>query len=119
MKDAMWKVAPSGDFRFVGKNAGQLSMSGFTGGFVDYSKLTSDLVSEFGRNVRIPIEKAEAFMDSDRTGFRKAHLRDKVLKPMEKEMSLVVERPGGVNEGSFPRGRSVRFMFLDAPMKLL
>ena len=114
MKEAMWKTAPGGDFRFIGKNANQFSMSDK---MVDYSQLTDDLIAEFGCNNWVSIEDAEAFMASDRTGFLMSHLRDKSLIPKEREQSLDVYRPGGVRKSAFPPNKGVRFRFLDEPLQ--
>ena len=86
---------------------------------VNYSQLTDDLIAEFGRNEWISIESAEKFMDSDRTGFLKSHLRDKALIPNESEQILEVHRPSGGRKGTFPPGKGVRFRFRDAPLQPL
>ena len=117
MKDAMWKVAPNGDYRFIGAKASQFSLSEFSGGFVDYTPLVDDLVQEFGRSNWISVDDADKFMASDRTGFRKAHLRQKVLAPMEKEGRLVKD-PSDVRKGAFPSGRGLRFKFVEPPKEI-
>lgn len=123
MKDAMWKVAPSGDYRFVGKNASQISMSAISDDFVGsselgYSELSADLIREFGCDNWVDVDNADRFMASDRTGFRTSHLRSKALKPMESEGRLIVERPSGVNKGAFTPKKGIRIMFPGTPTRL-
>lgn len=108
MKEAMWKVDPSGGYRFQGGRLGQtrLEIS------VDTSNLRSELVERFGRGVWVPIEELEQFMQSDETLFHSGHLKTKTLAPMKREGLILVERPPG--QGGFKPGTKIKF--LDDPV---
>lgn len=117
MKEAMWRVAPGGDYRFVGARKSQFSMTAFSEAFVDYTGLASDLIAKFGHNNWITLEAALEFMATDGTGFLPTHLREKALKPMEEDGRLAVERPR--RGGAFIKDRGIRIMFPDTSTRLL
>lgn len=89
MKQAIWRVAPMGDFRFRGGQIGQLMLGD---DFVDYSLLEKDLQQEFRLQGWQSIDEVEAFVQSDATGFHSSHLRT-ALRSMEESGDIRVRRP--------------------------
>ena len=92
MKQAIWKVAPFGDFKFRGGQLGQLVLGE---GLVGSSLLEKALQNRFASKGWQRIEDVEDFVKSDATDFHSSHLRVKTLNPMEKSGKIEVERPPG------------------------
>ena len=106
MKQAMWKVAPLGGYRFRSDTLGQLS---FQSRLVDFNELGRTLVDEFGMNQPIEIETIEEFMRSDRVVFHSGHLKSR-LADMERASTLIVDESPRKRSGAFPPGTLVRFV---------
>lgn len=105
MKKAMWKVAPHGNFRFVG---GQQSQIPFGAKLVDFNELQQQLVSQFEGKGWCTVAEIEDFVKSDASQFHSGHLRGEALTPMERARVIEVRRsePGA----GFSRGKTmVRF----------
>ena len=92
MKQAIWKVAPFGDFKFRGSQLGQLTLGP---DLVDFSLLEKALQNRFASKGWQKIEDVEDFVKSDATDFHSGHLKRKTLTPMEKSGKIEVERPPG------------------------
>ena len=92
MKQAIWKVAPFGDFKFRGGEYGQLI---FGGDIVDCTPLESELQQQFQAKGWQRVEDITAFVKSDATLFHSGHLKMKTLRPMEKSGLIVVKREPG------------------------
>jgi hypothetical protein len=109
MKDAMWDVAGDGSYRFNGLHRYQplLLDQSSAGNFVGLEK---DLTVKFGYDRWVSIEELENFMKGDQTLFRKAHLRDKVLKPLQNQRKLEVHNQA--RRGQFPLWKDIRVRFL-------
>ncbi len=101
MKQAIWKVAPFGDFKFRGSQLGQLTLGP---NFVDFSLLENALQEQFREKGWQKIEDVIDFVKSDATDFHSSHLKVKTLKPMEKNGKIEVERPPG-RRGFVPGSR--------------
>ncbi len=102
-KAAMWKVDPSGNFRFADRLAGQLVL--FSGDNLDVGPLARELTKTFsGREVTI--EEIENFT-LEMTPYLDTHLRRKVLAPMEKAQKIEVTHRTG--KSAFPRGTKIKF----------
>ena len=106
MKQAMWKVAPFGDFQFKGGMHSQLTLGSE---IVDFTPLKDDLQREFGLNQYVSIDSIEEFMRSDRTTFHTGQVR-RVLIDMERESMLEVKDGTRGRRGSFPHGTVLRFV---------
>lgn len=109
MKQAMWNVAPFGDFRFKSGLKDQLILGSE---FVDFSLLKDGLLSEFGMNHWVAIEDVERFMSSDRTEFHTGQFKQ-VLKEMEENGEIHVDDESRSRRGSFPD--ETRFKFVELP----
>ena len=106
MKQAIWKVAPFGDFRFRGSQLGQLTLGD---DLLDFSLLENALQNEFASKGWQRIEDVEEFVKSDATDFHSGHLKRKTLTPMEKSGKVEVERAPGRRGGSFTPGTRILF----------
>ena len=105
MKKAIWKVAPQGDFRFVGGTQDQIS---FGNNLVDFTELQSQLVNQFDSGRWWSIDDIEDFVKSDQSQFHSGHLRSNALVPMEQARVIEVRRSEG--GGGFPEGKTdIRF----------
>ena len=103
MKQAIWKADPSGSYRFRG-------YAGNQGLLFDTSTepLAKQLQEHFGDRPT-PIEDIEAFVMSDKTMFHKGQLRQKTLRPLEKDGRISVSRPQGTRGFTNGKGITVRF----------
>ena len=107
MKQAIWKVAPFGNYKF---QSGQQEQLTFGTDFIDYGLLQKTLVDEFGHDTWVRIEALEDFVKSDRTQFHSSHLRTSTLKPMENEGQLEVRDGSRKRSGTYPKGTVLRFL---------
>ncbi len=105
MKQAIWKVAPLGDFRFRGSQLSQLVLGE---GLVDFSLLENALQERFRGKGWQRVEDVEDFVKSDATDFHSGHLKRNTLTPMENSGKIEVERPPG-RRGFVP---GTRILFL-------
>ncbi len=107
MKQAMWKAAPFGDFRFKGGMDRQFTLGPE---IVDFSPLEDDLRREFGLDQYVPIESVRKFTRSDKTAFHTGHLRN-VLSAMERqEMLAIKDSARKRRKGNYPNGTSIMFV---------
>lgn len=107
MKEAIWKVVPSGDYRFRSGLDSQLHL-GST--MVDYSSLRRALYEEFKSQTEVDIESVSDFVKSDRTEFHSGQLRNHALKPMEDEGAIEVVPGSRSRRGTYPNGTKLRFL---------
>ena len=107
MKQAIWKMMPLGDNKFVGRRNQQLS---FGEDAVDFTILENALYEEFGYGKWVRIEDIQNFVMSDKTNFHSGHLKTKTLKPMESAGKLEVQ-PGSRNrKWAYTKGTVLRFV---------
>ena len=106
MKQAIWKVAQFGDFKFRGSQLGQLTLGE---GFIDFGLLEETLQEQFRAKGWQKIEAIEDFVKSDATDFHSGHLKQKTLTPMEKSGKIEVERPQGKSKKGFTPGTRILF----------
>ena len=106
MKQAMWKVAPTGGYSFRSDTLGQLS---FRSKAVDFNELERALICEFGMNKPIAIESIIEFMRSDRVLFHSGQFRSH-LAGMEQASTLIVDQSRRKKRGTFPSGTVLRFV---------
>ncbi len=102
MKDAMWSVDPGGGFRFSDRLAGKDVL--FTPE-PNLQPLRKELLSHFAGAKRVSVEAIEwhAILQ---TPYRGTHVRP-VLRPLEKEGVIVVNRPPGKKQ--FTQGVTIDF----------
>ena len=106
MKQAMWKVAPFGDFRFRGGMDRQFTLGADV---VDFSPLRDDLLREFGLNEYVSIDLVEHFIRTDRTLFHSGHHK-RVLADMEREGRVEAKEGTRRQKNSYPSGTVIRFV---------
>ena len=111
MKQAMWKVAPFGDFRFRGGMDRQFTLGAEV---VDFSPLRDDLLGEFGLNEYVAIDLVENFMRTDRTLFHTSHYK-RVLADMERDGRVEAKEGTRRQKNSYPPGTVIRFVEAPPP----
>lgn len=103
MKQAIWRVAPFGDFTFRGLGRDQLSLELAVTDTMPFRQHLRD----FAGDRWTTIEDLEDFAMSDATPFHSSHLKQKTLVPMEREGLIEVRRPEG--RRGFVEGTVIRF----------
>lgn len=106
MKQAMWRVAPSGQYTFRGSRSGQLEL---TVDEPDFEPPKQQLCEEFGGRGWVAIEDITKFMASDRTEYHSGHLKKGALKPLEREGLLHVDETSRKRRWTYPKGTRIRF----------
>ena len=107
MKQAIWKAAPFGDFKFRGGQLGQLTLGESV---IDFSLFEKDLHNRFTSKGWQKIEDVEDFVKSDATNFHSGHLRGKVLKPMEAQGGIEIQQGTRKRSRTYPPGTVLRFL---------
>ena len=107
MKQAIWKVAPFGNFKFRGSQLGQLTLGDSV---VDFSQLEEALQEQFRSKGWQKIETVIDFVKSDATEFHSGHLKVKTLKPMETDEKIEVQAGTRKTSGTYPDGTILRFL---------
>jgi hypothetical protein len=105
MKEAMWKVAPFGDYAFRGSRAGQFGLELTP---LDLAPLRRQLAERF-TGEWTSIEDVVAFMQSDATDYHPGHLKKRTLAPMEREGLLEVQGSSSRRACQYPPGTRIRF----------
>lgn len=108
MKDAMWRVDPVGTFRFSDATTPQQPV--LFQPEADFEPLRR-LVAEHYAGKAVSIDEIEMFVVTD-TAFRRSHLREHVLRPLEEQVPPgleVVAPPTGRRRGTFPKGTRLQF----------
>jgi len=98
MKQAMWKVAPEGDYTFNGKGLEQMTLSFFNGNTGELDRI---LLDEYRDQPRVTVPELEAFMQSDRLRFHSGQLRQS-LKRLEANGGITVDASTRTRKGTFP-----------------
>ena len=106
MKQAIWKEAPLGDYKFKGDLINQLSLGD---DMLDFATFGESLFDEFGSRNWVTIEEVINFTKSDRTGFHSGHLKMKTLSPMERSGAVEVKSNSRKGKRGFPSGTRLRF----------
>ena len=105
MKQAIWKVAPFGDYAFRGTRTGQLGLALET---VDLASFASELSTALQHGKWILFKEALEFAQSDLTDFHSGHLK-KTLVHLEDSRLIEVDPRSRKKARSFPDGTKFRF----------
>lgn len=106
MKQAIWRVAPFGDYSFRGARGDQL---GLEIGGADLERFGGELRSAFPAGAWIRVEDLRAFSQSDKTDFHSSHLIG-ALKILEAAGMLAGDPASRKKPRSYPSGTRVRFV---------
>ena len=107
MKDAIWKVAPFGDFAFHGTRSKQLTLGVEA---VDFRPLRKALQDRFKGQGWVTIERVIEFVGSDETDYPSGRLKTPVLVPMEKEKLIEVDPKTRKKTLTYPERAKLRFL---------
>lgn len=88
MKDAMWSVDKTGNYRFSGYNASSLQLT-LIDDAPNFEILNDQFVAQFQTSHEFTIDQVEEFVLAE-THFRKAHVRANLLIPLEQDGALIV-----------------------------
>lgn len=105
MKQAIWKVAPFGDYAFRGARGEQL---GLEIGEPDLQRFGRELRAAFATDGWLRIEELEAFSQSDKTDFHSGHLKA-TLRQLEVAGALIGDDASRNRSKTYPVGARVRF----------
>ena len=108
MKQAIWKVAPFGDYRFRGSKLDQLTL--LPDEMIDFTILAKTLHDEFKSNGWVKIDEVIDFVKSDATDFHSSHLKGSTLRPMEERGEIEVGPDSRKRKGTYPDGTILRFV---------
>ncbi len=102
MKQAMWRVAPSGDFKYSDQYAGQTVLFEED---VDTEPLKRDLLEHFAGQ----LVSVQAVIDYTiaRTPFCSNHVKRRTLVPLQREDKIT--SPNQQRRGQFPDGTLIQF----------
>ncbi|MBI1814666.1 MAG: three-Cys-motif partner protein TcmP [Deltaproteobacteria bacterium] len=106
MKQAIWKVAPFGEFAFHGTHSRQLTLGLQT---VDYEPLKKVLRDEFEGKGWVRIERVLEFVGSDKTDYHTGHVKKGALVPMETAGQIEIDGTTRKKKRSYPKGTKLRF----------
>jgi len=107
MKEAIWHVAPSGDFRYKGTRSRQLDLGLEV---PDFEPLRIAIETEFRGMGWVTIDSMLEFVASDRTDYYSGQLRKNVLVPMETEEKpgIEVDPASRKKRRTYPSGTRIR-----------
>lgn len=106
MKQAIWKIAPWGDFSFRGTDSQQLTMDIAT---PDFTALKQALRQRFRDGGWASIDQITDFTASDKTDYHTGQLRKGALIPMEQADEIEVES-NRKRKYTYPQGTMIRFL---------
>jgi three-Cys-motif partner protein len=107
LKQAIWKIAPFGDFAFHGTRSQQLTLGLRT---PDFGPLRAALGKQFRKKGWLPIDRVENFVGSDSTDYHTGQLRTGALVPMEDGGQLEVDETSRIRRHTYPAGTRIRFV---------
>jgi three-Cys-motif partner protein len=108
MKQAIWKIAPFGEFAFRGTRSTQLTLGL---GAVDYSPLKTALQTKFHGKGWVSIEQVLEFVGSDQTDFHTGQVKKNVLAPLEDQGLIEIDSKTRTRRRhTFPSHTRLRFL---------
>lgn len=107
MKQAIWKVAPFGNFAFRGTKSPQLTLGIDE---PDYEPLKEALKQRFKGERWWTVDEIQNFVASDATEYHIGQLRRHALIPMETNGELEVDENTRRKQRTYPAGTMIRFI---------
>jgi len=107
MKQAIWKVAPFGDFAFRGTHSDQLTL---TLEFSDFSPLIQSLQKKFRNQGWVNIQSVLDYVMSDETDFHSGQVKSKALREMEDKGLIEIKEDTRKRKKSYPVGTTLCFL---------
>ncbi|MBI1425679.1 MAG: three-Cys-motif partner protein TcmP [Gammaproteobacteria bacterium] len=107
MKQAIWKVAPFGDFAFRGTHSEQLTLSLE---FSDFTPLIRAIQTKFEGKGWIDIQQILDYVMSDETDFHSAQVKTKALRQMEEKGLIEIDESSRKRKKSYPTGTKLRIV---------
>ena len=108
MKQAIWKIAPFGDFAFRGTQSDQQLTIDFSN--PNFNPLKNALIQYFRGKGWITIKEALDYVASDRTDYHTGQVKTNALKPMEKDGQIEVREQSRKRKFTYPEGTWLRFL---------
>ncbi len=106
MKQAIWAVAPFGDFSFRGVRGGQLGLALHE---ANLDGLASEILNKFHDAGWVSVDTVAAFCQSDETDFTTSHHKG-ALRLLERQGLVEVDPTSRTKRGTFPDGTRLRFL---------
>jgi three-Cys-motif partner protein len=106
MKQAIWKVAPFGDFAFHGTHSAQLTLGL---GPPDHEPLKTALRQEFAGKGWVRIEGVLEFVGSDKTDYHSGQVKKGALVPMEMAGEVQADETTRKKKRTYPARARLRF----------
>ena len=110
MKQAIWKIAPFGDYAFRGTRGDQITLDYHAG---DFQPFQEELQGYFRGKGWVTIEEIMEYASSDKTDYHTSHVKTKALKPLEENGLIEVKTTDGSRrrKNSYTNGKTeVRFL---------
>jgi len=105
MKQAVWKVAPFGDYAFHGSHMTQLTLGLAS---TDFVPLQEAIATKFGGKGWIPIQEISDYVSSDECDYHTGHFKKGALKAMEQQGTIEVDESSRKLRFTFPEGTRLR-----------
>lgn len=109
MKAGIWKIAPTGNFRFVGTKSEQMA---FNIKRTNFDPLKKELQNEFTGRGWVSIDEVLDFVRSDRTDYHSGQVKTNVLKKMEDDNNKEIEVDENTRSRrkTYPKGTMLQFI---------
>jgi three-Cys-motif partner protein len=107
MKQAIWRVAPFGDFAFHGTRSRQLVLNLASS---DFGPLRVALRGKFRGRDWVSIGEVVDFVMSDKTDYHSGQVKREALVPMEKDGEIEVDERTRNRKRTYPEGTMVKFL---------
>jgi len=107
MKQAIWRIAPWGDFAFRGTYSSQLTL-GLENPDIEPLKVARK--QEFHGKGWVTIKDICDFVSSDKTDYHTGHIKTATLAPMEDNDEIEVNESTRQRKKTYPQGTRIRFL---------
>lgn len=109
MKQAIWNIAPMGEYEFRGVNSGQMSLTQWFE--ASREPLRRELHAQFDGKGKIPIAAIQEWISGDETDFHTGHVKS-TLREMEEagELTASSHPPKPRRRGTYPDGTLVELV---------